>query len=456
MSNFINLAFGSGPVLGRSVVTGERVRLKDSRRSTHIIGVHGSGKSALMLNLILDDIRRRDKGILVLDPHGDLAKAVALRCPPTEAKRITYFAPAEQREQILGLNPFEMTDLQDFELRAGALMDVFAHSWYGDFRRTPTLHNTLETLIGTLLAAHGELKTNFLHMLFLTRLDACGDAWRNRLAPFVANNPAMAQNWREWENERRRRDDLESSRQKIKHIMASDLLARILCQPQSAACFQFKEVLSHKGVLLVNLEGLNDEGQRLIGSIILTQLRATALSRYAPTDRLPCHIYADEFHVFSPETFVRIVTEMRKFSLFATLAHQNLGQLSGATLAAAAACGNVVAFRVNPEDASTMGRHFVYDGRSLPPTALANLPRFQAGVRYDDKAIRRQAFIETFREKGRENPDLAEEIRRRSASLGTPAATVQQYINDTLEETNARPSSRGSVSLRTKSKKAKN
>ena len=151
----------------------------------------------------------------------------------------------------------------------------------------------------------------------------------------------FAQNWSEWENERRLREDIQSSRQKIKHIITSDTLASILSQPQSADCFRFQELLSQKGVLLVNLEGLEDEGQRLIGSIILTQLLVMAKLRMDTEDRVPCHIYADEFYKFSPQSFVTIINEARKFRLFCTLAHQNLEQLDKKARAAAANCGFV-------------------------------------------------------------------------------------------------------------------
>ena len=65
----------------------------------------------------------------------------------------------------MGLNPFELQNLDNLELKAGALMEVFAHSWYGQFSHAPIMQTTLETLIRTLLYAYPTERTSFLHML---------------------------------------------------------------------------------------------------------------------------------------------------------------------------------------------------------------------------------------------------------------------------------------------------
>jgi len=428
----LELAFSTGAGLGRSIKSGRRISLKDPMRSTYLIGAHGTGKSTELANLALYDIEKEDKSVFFLDPHGDTVKSILSRCPPSQAERVIYISPLEQQENPLGLNPFEIQEEGEYELRVGALMDVFAHTWYGGFSRAPTMQNTLETLVRTLLTAYPTHQTNFLHMLLATRLDDVGKMWRQKLSAMVKDNPALSQNWAEWLNERRLKDDIASSRQKIKHIIVSDILAAILCQPRSAKGFQFQEVLSQKGVLLVNLEGLDDEGQRLLGSIILNQLLVMAKLRRKESDRIPCHIYADEFYKFSPQSFVTIINEARKFKLFCTLAHQNLEQLNKEARAAAANCGNIIVFRVNPEDAGVMSRHFLAKGQTLPAEALSNLPQFHALVRYADRRYRRQATIRTYKEKGLKDNDVAATIRARSEEYGTPIEDIRQYVNGIL------------------------
>jgi hypothetical protein len=41
------------------------------RQGTYVLGINGTGKSTLLLNLALQDIAAGD-GLCLLDPHGDL------------------------------------------------------------------------------------------------------------------------------------------------------------------------------------------------------------------------------------------------------------------------------------------------------------------------------------------------------------------------------------------------
>ena len=240
------MIFGETSVLGKSIKSGRRIGLKDPRLSTYLIGAHGTGKSTSLVNLALADIEKADKGVVFLDPHGDTVKSILLRCSPIQAKRVFYLAPAEQQGKVLGLNPFEILDESEYEPKVGALMDVFAHTWYGGFGSAPTMQNTLETLIRTLLTANPTHKTNFLHMLLATRLDNVGKMWRQKLSTVVKDNPALAQNWTEWKNERRLREDIQSSRQKIKHIIVFILR---LGHHQHFSCLIHYSLTVHKNPL---------------------------------------------------------------------------------------------------------------------------------------------------------------------------------------------------------------
>lgn len=426
----------TGTPIGKEVRTKKTVRLRNANRSTHVIGGPDMGKSNLLRQCILEDIARNDKAIVVLDPHTDLARAVAYKCPPEHAHRVVYFNPHYQYKEkdiVLGFNPFQVKDLAtEYEEKAQAILDVFAHSWYGNFKSAPLMQNTLETLSRTLLSAYPHHATSFLHMLLLTELTDLGDYWRNQLSSHVAHNAALSQNWREWASDFRRtrlRSDIESSRQKIKHVVSSDILSAILCQPTSAPTFDFQDLIARKGVLLVALRGLEREGIRLIGSFILTQLLATVkLTR--EDNRFPCHIYADEFHNFSPESFVEIIDQARKFNLFCTMAHQRLNQLNDATISAVLNCENSLVFRVHPEDAQKLRKHFTTSKDFLSPRVLTRLRKWNALVKLGNKRDIEQACITTFEEKLPENKDVAKVIAKHSLAQGRPLAEITQYRQD--------------------------
>ena len=63
--------------LGHSVDDSSPVELSDQRRpeGLYLIGAPGTGKSTLLANLILHDIKN-NTGLIVLDPHGPLIDTV--------------------------------------------------------------------------------------------------------------------------------------------------------------------------------------------------------------------------------------------------------------------------------------------------------------------------------------------------------------------------------------------
>ncbi len=420
-------------VLGKSQRTGQQIGLSDTNRCTYIVGRSGMGKSTLMTKLILADIAKGDRSVVVLDPHNELVESIALKCAPDQAHRITYFAPSVQRNKILGFNPFEISSQseQEYELKADAIMQVFAHTWKLNFANAPTMQNTLETFTRTLLSAYPKYKTTFLHMLCLTRKDDIGDYWRAQLSALAKNNPAMGQNWSEWLVEGRRKTDIESSRQKIKHIITSDVLWPILCQPTSSECFDFQKLLSNKGVLLVALGGLDPEFVRLLGSLILTQLLVTVrLSK--KENRQPCNVYADEFYYFNPESFKFIIDEGRKHKLFCTIAHQSLKQISDRVAATVQGSEGIVVFAVSPDDGQRLRKHFFTSKGFISPHVVANLPKYQALVRYEYGERRLQDWIKTIEEDGSGDREVASTIWQHSLSFGRSIRDIEQKKNAIL------------------------
>jgi len=468
----------TAPAIGISNRSKEKVHITDQRRSTHIIGTHGTGKSTLLLNSFLSDVKSNDKGVVLLDPHGDLARDAISRCPEEHADRVIYFSPniGPQIERPLGLNPFEWSSRSEFELKAGAILDTFTHLWYGDFSSTPTLQHTLEVTTKTLLNAYPSHATSFYHMFLMMRRDEIGKSARNFLSEFVSNNPALLYRWELWNSKKGQFErDTESSEKKINHIIATKPLLDILAQPKTAKCLNFEELLSNRGVLVVNLEGIDKEGQKLIGSIILTQLAVMGRLRRDKATREPCHIYADEFYNFAPASFVTIINELRKFGLFCTLAHQSLAQLDTDAKAAVGNCANKVIFQVNPSDAKELASHFRILEESislkyipkeesrlnsdsfsdivrehvveqtwidLPAGHLSNMPPYYALAKCAKGSdLAQDNLVKTFPPKGVDEERVAEKIINRSAQHGTPLSDLVDIIEreNNLFQTLAQP-----------------
>src|SRR5581483_402445 len=68
--------------------------LDDRRRHIFAIGRTGTGKSTLLRNLLVQDIAA-GRGLMLLDPHGDLAEELLDYVPPSRIEDVIYVAPAD-------------------------------------------------------------------------------------------------------------------------------------------------------------------------------------------------------------------------------------------------------------------------------------------------------------------------------------------------------------------------
>lgn len=447
MPDFIQAAFGRKPnAIGRDVVNGGNVSLRHLERSTYILGAHGTGKSTCMLHLILCAIRNYRSGIVVLDPHGQLVNDLLLHCPPQHADRIIYFAPAEQRAKPLGFNPFEWRAEEGYGHKVAMVLSVFQHLWGTDWAQTPQLLLSLETCIRTLFAAYPHYQTHFMHMLHLVSDTVEGKQWRRKLAQAVQDDDVLRAHWEAWNKTEKGSTwnaDTKSSRTRISHILNNATLRPILCQPISSSCLHFEEILSQKKILCVNLSNIEGEqGWQLLGSLILAQLVAMGYQReqIPENERVPCHIFADEYDSFVPQMFSEIIFKLRKYKLFTTIAHQSLSQVSGEALAAALNCGNMILFRVNSKESRILGSE-LYQDNSFPKNGLMSLPLYEAMVKYQDGRNVLQARVKMTPNSEVARSDVAHKIRQRSLDYGrfVEPAPPQVEINP-LIETNKQPS----------------
>lgn len=403
-------SFG-GYVIGTTPGTHDPVEIERPSDCTYLIGRRGSGKSTVALNNALEDIRRADKAVVLLDPTGDLANDIIYRCPREHTGRVDYFSPVEQEDTPFSLNPFEIHDLREDDLRTRAILDMFLHLWYGDFSSYPNMQNTLGTLIRSLLYAYPHEHTHFGDLRKLLLDDKEGRAVRAKLYAHIGEDLAIK--WTEWnEDFRNFQRDTGSSINKILFILQSRYISNILRTPVSSKCFDFNRLFKEHRVLIVNLHGLNVDSQKLLGSAILSQLIVTAKSKTERGQRIPCHVYADEFHFFPTAIFEEIINQLRKFGLFCTIANQSLYQLDKVTQAAARSCGTQAVFRVSSDDANLLRQEFRL-GRE--EDALKWLPRYEALVKLEDMdGDLIQVRVLTFPPKGTPNEEVARSIRERS------------------------------------------
>ena len=139
-------ALGAGTYIGSNEHAGIAgdVRISEDARSkhVHVIGASGTGKSTLLVRMILEDIEA-GYGVAVLDPHGDLVDEVAARIPEDRLNDCVFFDPSDD-EAAVGWNILRAHSDAEREILASDLVSVFQRlstSW-GD-QMTAVLGNAV-------------------------------------------------------------------------------------------------------------------------------------------------------------------------------------------------------------------------------------------------------------------------------------------------------------------------
>jgi len=140
------LSLGHSLILGENLHQGKKtiVSLSPEQRlrHMHVIGATGTGKSTLLLNLIVQDINQGN-GIAVLDPHGDLIDRIMDYIPEEREKDVILFDPADL-DYPVGFNILSAHSEIEKNVLASDLVGVFKRlstSW-GD-QMTSVLGNAI-------------------------------------------------------------------------------------------------------------------------------------------------------------------------------------------------------------------------------------------------------------------------------------------------------------------------
>src|SRR6185369_278714 len=116
-----------GVLLGKNLYRGQETPIRmardDRRRHTYILGRTGGGKSVLLANMAIQDIKNGE-GICVVDPHGDLVEDILARAPKERAEDIVVFEPFDM-DRPVGLNMFEVDGEEQKDFAVQEMIQIF-------------------------------------------------------------------------------------------------------------------------------------------------------------------------------------------------------------------------------------------------------------------------------------------------------------------------------------------
>jgi hypothetical protein len=329
--------------------------IKHSDRLFHmyLLGRTGTGKSTCLETMICQDIAR-GFGVAVVDPHGDLAEAVA-KSPPASRRPDVVFLDAPNPTQPYGYNPLKSIRPDKRPLAASGLLEVLRKLW-DDRSWGPRMEHILRNAILALLDQPQATLPDILRLL-------ADRSYRKQVATGVTN-PAVRRFWLS-DYERfspgYRADSTAPIVNKVGAFLADPILARILTQPKTP--LHFRSLMDQGKVLLVNLAKgrLGEDTSALLGGLLVTTLGLAAFTRAEVPDheRRDFFVYLDEFQTFTTRSLANMLSELRKYRVGLVLAHQYLYQLSeDVRYAVLGNVGTIVAFRVGAQDAGFLSKEF--------------------------------------------------------------------------------------------------
>lgn len=415
-------------ILGRHIGSNTKVELSsnDRKQGTYIIGVNGTGKTVLLLNIALSDIESGD-GLCFLDPHGDAIEILLTLIPESRKNDVILFDPSDI-EHPLGLNFFECPNISD-----PRLVDLVCSEVVGTFKKLyqefwgPRLEDILRHAALTVLYNPGSTMLD----LYLILID---EAYRRRLLKNVSD-PIIHQYWRLIfpESRREMREWLSSAYNKIGRFMANSLIRNIVCQPKSS--INLRKIMDKGNILLVNLAKgkIGEDNSSLLGSVLVGKILIAALSR-AETEfkkRRQFHLIVDEFQSFITQSFSTLQSEARKFAIDTTIAHQYRDQMDYLNKGSTLNVGNFVFFRITGIDSHELAIQF--DNTPPEPESIP----FAIMHRTSRKGVYRTGEVSEYvmgKGKPRLYSDVANEMANRLTNLSNFECWCKLIKNGKLEE----------------------
>lgn len=342
-----------GVVLGVNKFRGQEsvihLSREDRMRHMYVIGQTGTGKTNILKNLIIQDIRNGD-GCCFIDPHGSDILDILASVPPERSQDVVYFDPAYvTRPMGLNMLEYDKDHPEQKTFVVNELLGIFNKLFDMKTAGGPGFEQYFRN--ATLLVMEHPESGNTL--LEIARVFSDKDFRDYKLSK--CKNPLLLQFWQNAEKttgEQGLQNWTQYVNSKFDVFLSNDIMRPIIAQEKSA--FNIRDIMDQKKIFLVNLSKgrLGDINANLIGLILVGKFLQAALSRVDTNERPDFYLYIDEFQNITTSSISSILSEARKYRLSLNIAHQYISQLQEDTKNAVFGnIGNMALFRVGPDDA---------------------------------------------------------------------------------------------------------
>lgn len=376
----------------------------DRRRHQYIVGQTGTGKTTLLKNMIISDIKNGN-GLCVIDPHGDLFKELLVTIPQERIKDIVLIDPTDI-DYPVGINLLEYRDKTERYFIAQEVVYILSKLLIDEYGAP-----SLSTFAGPIFFQHvkmnllltmsdPDIKSTLFDFYNIFQIE---NYWKKWLP--LKTSDAHLENWvssvlPNTDYLRQGSEGLSTGAyisSKFEQFLFDPKLRNIFSQSNST--IDFKDIMDSGKILLVNLAKgeLSQINSRFLGLVILAKLQSAALERIKIEKKLrkDFFVYIDEFQSITTDNFITLLSEGRKFRISLILANQFISQIpEHIQKAIFGNVGTVVSFRVGLDDAEILEKRFypyiskeylidlanwnayistLKDGKPIPPFSLTTI-----------------------------------------------------------------------------------
>ncbi len=344
------------------------IKRDDRRRHMYLIGKTGMGKSTILENMIVEDIRK-GHGVAVVDPHGDLAEKIIDFIPSERINDVIYFNPADINHPI-AFNVVEHVESHYRHLISSGLIGVFQKLWADSWgpRLEYILRNSILAILdypgSTLLAVTRMLSDKKFRKKVIEKIQdpVVKSFWVNEFAGY---------------NDKFASEAVSPIQNKVGQFLSSSLIRNIVGQVKST--IDMRKIMDEGKILILNLSKgrIGEDNSALLGAMMITKIQLAAMSRVdvPENDRKDFFLYVDEFQNFTSDSFANILSEARKYRLNLILAHQYIEQLQeNVRYAVFGNVGTIILFRVGATDAESLVMEFT---PTFTEEDIVNLPKYE-------------------------------------------------------------------------------
>ncbi len=321
---------------------------EDRRRHMYILGKSGTGKTTLIANMAISDIRNGE-GVVVVDPHGDLADTLLQYIPSERINDVAFLDPSEKKLSFR-MNPLYVKNPENKELVVSGLLSIFMKIWAGVW--SARMEYILRNALLTLVEREGATMMDIPRLLTDKR-------FRDQYLLAVPD-PTMLTFWRkEYDaySEKFQAEAIAPILNKVGAFITSSTIRNVVSYPDST--IDLEDMINEgKIVILKVAQGkIGVDNSALLGAMFITQIQIAAMNRVsiAEKDRRDIFLYVDEFQNFATTSFITILSEARKFHLNLILANQYTAQLDELIQKAIFGnAGTLISFVIGADDATRL------------------------------------------------------------------------------------------------------